>query len=142
VPANLRSLELTHVREKYLGELLSVTLDLRALKWHWYYDYGVKDQITTPIVHLDQLVTAISFVQGTLTELTITANCDIGGGDVLLPGVKIEGPLGGMVSFEALKQLQIPWAFLMGFAEDMARQFQYGLPKNFEHLTITDDLQP
>jgi hypothetical protein len=32
MPANLKSLELTHVGEKYLGELLSVTLDLRALK--------------------------------------------------------------------------------------------------------------
>jgi hypothetical protein len=47
-----------------------------------------------------------------------------------------------MVGFETLKQLQVPWAFLVGFAEDMTRRFQYTLPKNLEHLTITDDLQP
>ncbi|KAL4751321.1 hypothetical protein BDW72DRAFT_212801 [Aspergillus terricola var. indicus] len=140
--AKLMSLELTHVREHYLAELLSVTPSLRALEWHWYYDNGVKDQFITPIIHIDYLVAALSSVKHTLMDLVITAHCDIGGGDVIFPAVKLEGPLDALVDFTSLRRLQVPWAFLVGFAVDTARRLQDVVPRNLEHLIITDDLQP
>jgi hypothetical protein len=53
-PSTLTSLDLTSVREAYLAELLSVTQNLESLRWAWYYDFGVDDQFTTPIIDLDQ----------------------------------------------------------------------------------------
>ncbi|EAU35555.1 predicted protein [Aspergillus terreus NIH2624] len=55
-PAKLVSLHLTHVREGYLRELLAVTKKLRTLRWEWYFDYGVEDQFTTPIIDLPRLL--------------------------------------------------------------------------------------
>ncbi|KAL4733319.1 hypothetical protein BDV11DRAFT_89153 [Aspergillus similis] len=140
--AKLMSLELTHIREYYLAELLSVTPSLRALKWHWYYDNGVKDQFTTPVIHIDRLAAALSSVRHTLVDLMITAHCDLGGGDVILPAVKIEGSLDDFVGFTSLRRLQAPWAFLVGFAVDTASRLEDVVPRNLEHLTITVDLQP
>jgi hypothetical protein len=140
VPSKLTSLELTIVREAYLGELLALTPNLETLRWHWYFDYGVIDKFTTPIVNLDWIVAVISRVRGTLTDLTLSAECGLGGGDQFLPGIKIVGSLQRMVGFDKLKRLQVPWPFLVGFAQDMTKRLQDVIPRNIEFLTITDDL--
>jgi hypothetical protein len=141
VPSKLTSLELTIVREAYLGELLALTQNLETLRWHWYYDFGVRDKFTTPIVSLDWIVAVISHVRGTLTDLTLSAACGLGGGDQFLPGIKIVGSLQRMVGFDKLKRLQVPWPFLVGFAQDMMKRLQDVIPRNIEYLTITDDLR-
>ncbi|KAM0104531.1 hypothetical protein ACP6JE_000812 [Aspergillus fumigatus] len=142
VPSKLTSLELTIVREAYLSELLALTQNLKTLRWHWYFDYGVIDKFTTPIVNLDWIVAVISRVRGTLTDLTLSAKCGLGGGDQFLPGIKTLGSLQGMVGFDKLKRLQVPWPFLVGFAQDMTKRLQDVIPRNIEFLTITDDLRP
>jgi hypothetical protein len=141
VPSKLMSLELTIVREAYLGELLALTQNLETLRWHWYYDLGVSDKFTTPIGNLDWIVAVISRVRGTLTDLTLSAKCGYGGGDQFLPGIKTVGSLQGMVDFDKLKRLQVPWPFLVGFAQDMTKRLQDVIPRNIEFLTITDDLR-
>lgn len=142
VPSKLTSLELTIAREAYLSELLALTQNLKTLRWHWYFDYGVIDKFTTPIVNLDWIVAVISRVRGTLTDLTLSAKCGLGGGDQFLPGIKTLGSLQGMVGFDKLKRLQVPWPFLVGFAQDMTKRLQDVIPRNIEFLTITDDLRP
>jgi hypothetical protein len=141
VPSKLTSFVLTTVREAYLGELLAVTQNLESLRWHWYYDESVKDRFTTPIVDLDRIAAAISHVSGTLTDLAISADCSNGvDGDIYLPGIKTEGSLHAMVNFDMLKRLQIPWPFLLGFAQDTTKQLRDVIPRNIEYLSITDDL--
>ncbi|KAF7125710.1 hypothetical protein CNMCM5793_002003 [Aspergillus hiratsukae] len=143
VPSKLTSLVLTAVREAYLGELLAVTQNLESLRWHWYYDPSVKDGFTTPIVDLGRIAAAISHVSGTLTDLTISAKCCLGvGGHIFLPGIKTEVSLHAMVNFDMLKRLQVPWPFLVGFAQDTTKQLQDVIPRNIEFLSITDDLNP
>ncbi|KAJ5381235.1 uncharacterized protein N7496_003663 [Penicillium cataractarum] len=141
MPSNVTSLDLTQIREAYLGEVLSVTPKLKILRWKFYYDFGIHDAFNQPIVNLDQIVTAISHVRNTLTDLTILADCGIGGNDQFLPGIKMEGSLRAMVDWEMLKRLQVPWAFLVGFAQDKVKRLQDFIPRNIELLTITDDLR-
>ncbi|KAE8136487.1 hypothetical protein BDV38DRAFT_293903 [Aspergillus pseudotamarii] len=141
VPSKLISLDLTTVRETYLGKLLAVTQNVEALRWQWYYDYGVRDRFTTPIVDLDRFTAAISHVRGTLTDLTVSADVDIGGNDQFLPGIKIQGSLHAMVNFDMLKRLQVPWPFLVGFAQGTTERWQDLMPRNIEFLVITDDLR-
>lgn len=138
--SNLTSLDLTTIRELYLGELLSVTQNLKTLHWHWYYDNGVKDKFTTPVIYLNQFAAAISHVRGTLTDLTISAESGIGGGDQFLPSVKIEGSLHTMADWDMLERLQVPWSFLVGFVQDTTKRLQDVIPRNIEFLSITDDL--
>ena len=142
VPSRLTSLCLTAVREGCLGELLAVTPNLEFLCWSWYFDSGVRDRFTTQTIDLDQIAAAISHVRGSLKHLIITADCEIAFavGDQLFPGLKAEGSLCAMVNFDMLKRLQIPWAFLVGFAQDTTKRLQDVIPKNIEVLTITDDL--
>jgi hypothetical protein len=56
------------------------------------------------------------------------------------PGLKAEGSLKALVKFDQIKTLQIPLAFLVGFAEDRTKRLQDVIPRNVEFLTITDDL--
>jgi hypothetical protein len=140
-PSKLISLDLTKVREEYLGESPSVTPNLKGLRWRWCYDFDIHDDLNTPIVDLDRMATAISHVGGTLTELTIIGDCEIGATDYYAPPIKIEGSLNAMVNWGMLKKLQIPWTFLVGFAEDRSKRLQDLISKNIEFLSITDDLK-
>ncbi|GAQ43073.1 hypothetical protein AtubIFM56815_008386 [Aspergillus tubingensis] len=139
-PSKLTSLDLTAVREAYLGNLLLVTPNLKTLRWAWYYDYGVEDDFVSPIVDLDGVAAALSHVRSTLTDLTITADAPIGGNEQFYPAVKMEGSLHALVDFDELKRLQIPLAFLVGFVEDTTKRLQDVVPRNIEFLTITDEL--
>ncbi|PWY96630.1 hypothetical protein BO94DRAFT_541430 [Aspergillus sclerotioniger CBS 115572] len=137
--SNLTSLDLTIIRETYLGEVLSVTKELETLRWAWYFDIDVQDQFITPIVNLDQLDTALSHVRGTLADLTILAECGRGF-DPFHPSIKTVGSL-NMANFNKLKNLQIPLPFLVGFAHDTTKRLQDVVPRNIEYLLITDNLR-
>ncbi|PYI14914.1 hypothetical protein BO99DRAFT_343837 [Aspergillus violaceofuscus CBS 115571] len=139
-PSKLTSIYLADIREANLGSLLSVTRNLRSLRWTWYYDAGVHDAIVVPIVNLDGIAAALSHVRDTLTDLTIFAEAPLGGGDQFYPAVKMEGSLRTMVEFDKLKRLQIPLAFLVGFAQDTTKRLHDVLPRNIEYLSLTDEL--
>ena len=139
VASELKSLDLYTIREECLGQILSVTKNLTTLSWKWYYDTSVEDKSITQILDLDKIGTALSHVQETLTDLTLTAEI-ANGGDPFLRGIKAVGSLRAMVSFDRIKTLQIPLAFLVGFAQDKTKRLQDALPRNVEFLTITDDL--
>ncbi|KAI2851368.1 hypothetical protein CBS11350_1272 [Aspergillus niger] len=125
-PSKLTSLDLTAVREAYLGDLLSVMPYLKTLRWAWYYDYGVEDDFVSPTVDLDRIAAALMPQSG--------------GNEQFHPAVKMEGSLRAMVEFDELKRLRIPLAFLVGFVEDTTKRLQDVVPRNIEFLTITDEL--
>lgn len=139
VPSKLKSLDLRTIREGCLGELLAVTKNLETLRWKWYYESHLGDFITQT-VDLDQIATELSHVRGTLTDLIITADCQPGYNDQFFPGLEAVGSLKGLVNFDLIKTLQIPWAFLVGFAQDETKRLQDVIPRNIVFLTITDDL--
>jgi hypothetical protein len=118
---------------------LSYTLS-KSLRWTWYYDYGLRDAANLPIVDLDQIGDAISCLRGTLTDLKIIGDVKLGGKDINLPRLKTEGSLSAMVNMENLRTLQVPWAFLVGFAQDTTKRLQNVLPRYLEYVTITYDL--
>ncbi|KAL4776586.1 hypothetical protein BDW60DRAFT_224225 [Aspergillus nidulans var. acristatus] len=94
----------------------------------WYYDSGVDNDFVTQTMDLDQIAAVLPNVQGTLTDLIITADCQPGVNNQFFPGL------------EVIKTLQIPLAFLVGFAQDETKQLQGVIPRNIVFLTITDDL--
>lgn len=143
IPSKLKSLDLMNIREGYLGEILAVTKNLETLRWKWYYDNGVWDDFAvTQTLDLDQVGAALSHVQETLTDLTITADCQPAPAvsDQFYPGLQAVGSLTALSNFDRIKTLQIPWVFLVGFAEDRTKRLQDVIPRNVEFLTITDDL--
>jgi hypothetical protein len=99
---------LTFVREAYLGQLLSVTRTLKTLRWAWYHHPDLEDQFNTPIIDLGQIVAVISRVRGTLTDLTISAVCYSGQGDLKPPPLKTKGSLNAIVNFDMLKRFEAP----------------------------------
>ncbi|KAL4994208.1 hypothetical protein BDV10DRAFT_189212 [Aspergillus recurvatus] len=143
IAPNLRTLELSCIRELYLGELLSGTQNVESLWFHWYFDWGLhyyRDRFTTNIVHLDQLGDAIAGIGSTLTDLTISAECDYASGDIMRPAIKLEGSLHALLTCENIRELQVPLAFLVGFARDPTKRLHDAMPPNVEDVFITDDL--
>ncbi|OKP01432.1 hypothetical protein PENSUB_7422 [Penicillium subrubescens] len=95
-----------------------------------------------PTLDLDKVGTALSHVQETLTNLTITADVQPAAavGDQFYPGLQAVGSLTALSKFDRIKKLQIPLAFLVGLAEDRTKRLQDVISRNVEFLTITDDL--
>ncbi|KAL3470728.1 hypothetical protein BJX99DRAFT_263916 [Aspergillus californicus] len=139
VPLKLTSLDLAIIREGCLGKVLAVTPNLDTLRWDWYFDWGVHDRFITQTIDLDKIAIELSHVRGTLTDLTINATMGIAG-DPVRPALKTEGSLHALVNFHLIKRLQVPWAFLVGFAQDRSKRLRDVIPENIEYLTITDDL--
>ncbi|KAL4808055.1 hypothetical protein BDV18DRAFT_158173 [Aspergillus unguis] len=140
VPSKLESLDLRTIREGCLGEVLAVTKNLKTLHWKWYYASGAGADFVNQTVDLDQIAAVLSNVQGTLTDLIITADCRPGVNDQFYPGLEAVGSLKPLVSFDQIKTLRIPLAFLVGFAQDVTKRLQDAIPRNVVSLTITDDL--
>ncbi|KAL2803404.1 hypothetical protein BJX63DRAFT_437001 [Aspergillus granulosus] len=139
--SKLKALDLTHIRQKYLGKLLLVTPNLTSLRWFWYYDLGVRDDFITRTVELDQIPSALSHVRSSLTELTLKAACEAGANTHWYPGVKVNGSLSGIADFDMVKRFQVPLVFLVGFSRNPATRLRDVVPRNVELLIITDDLK-
>ncbi|KAL3430531.1 hypothetical protein BDV09DRAFT_202135 [Aspergillus tetrazonus] len=122
VPSKLKFLDLEIIREGSLGELLAVTKNLETLRWKWYYDFSVEDDFVTQTLDLDQIAAVLSHVRETLTELTITADCQPGVNGQFFPGLEAVGSLRALDCTGRDERLQ---------------DF---MPRNVEFLTITDDL--
>lgn len=140
-PSSLTSLDLTLVRETHLGTLLSVTKGLEILRWDWYHNPALQDPYNRPNIDLAQIAAALSNVRGSLKELTISADCDLGWAASQLPQLTISGSLDDLSGFRSLKKLSIPLPFLLGFSPDTSNRLKAIVPRHLEHLTITDDLR-
>lgn len=147
-PSKLTSLDLTIIREEHLGHILSATTCLKTLTWKWYYREPFRDQSREPIIDrfgkpvidLDQIFEAMAPVRDTLTELAISAACDMSQASPEPPPLAIKGSLKGLVEFNALKRLEVPLPFLFGFSPQRVRPLKSIMPRNIEFLTIKHDL--
>jgi hypothetical protein len=141
-PSRLTSLNLTMLREGHLGQVLSVTQGLRKLQWDWYYRPDLKDHYVMDIIDLDQITMDLSYVQETLTDLTITAGSDVSQADPELPKLTFSGSFKTFSGLHMLKRLEVPLPFLLGFSQSAPNVvcLEETLPKNIQWLTVTDDL--
>ncbi|OQD78002.1 hypothetical protein PENANT_c101G06084 [Penicillium antarcticum] len=141
-PWRLTSLDLHMLRERHLGQVLSVTPRLQKLKWDWYYRSDLQDDSVTDIIDLDQIATGLSHVQETLTDLTITAGSNGYKADLKEPELQFSESFKVFSGLCTLKRLEVPIAFLLGFSPSTskANSLAVGLPRSLEWLTLTDGL--
>lgn len=140
VPSRLKSLNLTLVREPYLGQLLSVTTELESLTWEWYYEEYWLDNIIKPVVDLDHIINALSHLRDSLKCLTISALTTRGRSDIEEPLIDVTGSLQALSEFSALRKLQIPLPFLAAsLSPHRARPLASSLPRNLDYLIIRTD---
>jgi hypothetical protein len=141
-PSRLISLDLTMLRERHLGQVLSVTPRLQKLKWDWYYRLDLRDDSVTDIIDLDQIATGLSYVQDTLTDLTITAGSNGDKADIVPPELQFSESFEVFSGLHTLKRLEVPIPFLLGFFPSMsnANLLAAALPRSLEWLTLTDGL--
>ncbi len=66
--SSLTSLKVVSMRESHLGQLLAALPQLRSLSWQWVFEPDFEDQFNSPIINLDQLMSALAYVRETLTE--------------------------------------------------------------------------
>lgn len=138
--SSLTTLTLAQAREPLLGHILSVTTGLRSLQWHWVHEVStVKSDLqnTSSVIDLGRFAQAISQVRGTLSDLVITAYVDAHHDE---PEICIIGDLTSLVSFDNLVYVEVPVPVIMGtFSINTTRRLEDTLPRNIEHLALTDD---
>jgi hypothetical protein len=139
---SLLSLDLTMIRERDLGKLLSVTPRLESLKWDWYYRPDLRDDSVTDVINLDQIAADLAHVRDTLTSLSITAGADVSQADPAPPELYFKGSYSTFSSLDNLKLLEVPIPFLFGFSQSDPNMLGLDkvLPKNLEWLNLTDRL--
>lgn len=140
--SKLVSLDLTMLREGPLAQVLSITPNLRKLKWDWYFRRDLQDEYVTDIIDLDQLAAGLSHVQNSLTDLTITAGTSLSESAPEYPEVRFRGSFKTFSELHMLQNLEVPIAFLFGFSSSTPNvaRLQECLPRNLEWLTVTDGL--
>lgn len=148
--SSLTSLHLYTIRESHLSHILSATPNLKTLFWEWYYYENLEDQFVTPIINLTRIVESLLPIQNTLTQLTISAHHR----EITPTTLTFEGSLSGIVDFEHLQRFKVPASFLLGFLPAEGSQaiawgyceagtippLESVIPRNIEHLVITDHL--
>jgi hypothetical protein len=138
-PSRLHNLTLYNIREPFLGQLLSVNDHVQFLHWQWYYfEEAYETQFCTRTLDLTQITESLSRVQETLTDLVVSA---INQNDPEPLSLTIRGSMHGLVEFQKLKKLTLPFIFLVGtWFTDLTKRIDGCLPPSLESLTITDDL--
>lgn len=142
-PSKLIALDLTMIREGHLGQVLSVTSELRDLRWHWYFHRDLQDRFVSQNIDLSQVAADLSHARRTLVVLNITASVDSPPNDLRLPPpLRVTGQFKAFSNFDALKHLEIPLVFLLGFSPSAPNipRLKDVLPKNLDMLIVTDDL--
>lgn len=144
VASTVTILDLDMVKAGMLYHILSVTTRLKILRWRWHH-YG--NSGTT--IRYDVIMSALSLVRRTLTDLTISAENEVV--DAHSSWIEVEGSLGPLVHFKFLKRYEINLEFLLGSVSSPCHrlryyprfgrilQFERIVPKNIEVLTLTDD---
>ncbi|KAK6199684.1 hypothetical protein LQW54_010002 [Pestalotiopsis sp. IQ-011] len=136
-PTNLTSLELTVLREGHLGRLLSVTKNLRKLKWEWLLTSQAKRPGVKDIVDLAQIAADLSHPDRPDDLADIDDN--LRNYDMEL--LEFRGSFEALASFDALKSLEVPFPFLTAtFTDEVTYPIQRSLPGTLRTLQITDDL--
>lgn len=140
VPSRLKSLNLTLLREPYLGQLLSVTTEIESLTWEWYYEWYYLDSIIKPVVDLDRVINALYYLRVSLKCLKISALTGRQRSDIEEPRIDVTGSLQALSEFTALRKLQIPLSFLAAsLSPHRARSLASSLPRNLDYLIIRTD---
>ncbi|KAF4962846.1 hypothetical protein FSARC_9089 [Fusarium sarcochroum] len=140
-PLSLTSLEIFRLRESRLAPIISVTKNLKKLRYNWLYRPDLDPQVSKAVVMLDIMSEAFLQVSGTLEELDVIAEtCPaISQGEYEPPDIYPQGPLVRLAGMRKLKSLQIPWSFLTGSNIDPAPgAIGPALPNNLEHLIFPE----
>lgn len=136
-PSNLTTLDLAHIREGHLGQILSATPALRKLRWHCFHQEKYAEE---NIIDLDLIAQDLAQVRGTLSDLTITAECYMYPGNLLDPYLEIKGSLRGLFDFPELVRYEVPLPFLLGLRPPATYPLGHVIPKRVEVFTMRDDL--
>lgn len=144
--SHVTTLELFRLRETGLGRLLGPLTSLRKLHWHCYYQGDLDTHSSKSFVDLDITVEALRRTEDTLEDLFIEADTHpaILHGEYEPPGLDIQGSLRGLETFAFIRNLRLPWTFLLGPSPETAAERAMSmvdfLPRNLEMLHLTSDL--
>ena len=89
---------------------------------------------------LDAAVEALAPARDSLADLTIDAACGFGHGAIEFPHITIKGSLGDLKNFVHIRNLCLPWVFVVGFSPSQGKSLLHPLPRSLESLTLTDHL--
>ncbi|CAG7566023.1 unnamed protein product [Fusarium equiseti] len=142
-PAFLTSLDIYRLRECYLASILSVTKNLKSLRYEWHYRPDIDEHVSIDTVLLDTMIEAFLEVSDTLEELHITAwiAAAFSQGMYDDPDITFRKSLAQISRMKRLKTLHVPWVFLTGWGIlPTIKQIGHTLPTTLQHLTLNRDL--
>ncbi|RSL78310.1 hypothetical protein CEP51_008325 [Fusarium floridanum] len=141
-PSALTRLKLHRMREYGLTRVLHRLTNLQTLRYAWFYQSDIDEEVSDKVVRLDMMGSAMAqceaLIDLEITALTLPAHRY---GEFELPDVTLHGSLAELSQLPQLKRLKVPWVFLAGMTMPSSpSSIGTALPRSLEHLTITRDL--
>lgn len=110
---SLVSLKLKGIRESSLQYILKPLENPQALSWQFYTDGTYSP--SEGFIDLEVMGAALRSISKTVTYLNISETDEFDDNIFDGPQLSIQSSLDGLKEFDRLKELIIPWIFLMGF---------------------------
>jgi hypothetical protein len=141
-PAYLTTLSLKYVHVSFLAQILKRTHALKSLSWEWMHIPDVEHGLeNTTTVELDKFVEALTPVQDTLEDLTISyTNCRPWN-NYEERRLRAQGSLNGLERFASIKRFKSPLSLLLPdweCDENPKRRLEDSLPRHVNFVTVTD----
>jgi len=134
----LVSLRIMGIRESQLRHVLSATPALRSLQWLWSFSSKTRGAVSSPVVNLGHVMSALSHVKDTLGKLVVfTAAHE---SSSISSQLSVQGSLRPLAAFEHVRKLVMPMVFFTGFTLPARQGLGRCLPCNLEELKLTDQL--
>ncbi|KAF4999885.1 hypothetical protein FGRMN_2123 [Fusarium graminum] len=142
---NLTALDLSRATEDQLGSILSLTPNLKVLRWQGYWcPQNNNPESTRTSIDLDKLRVALKKSRHSLQRLTLEVVDNYNPSSEEPEGsiwpMRLVGTTLQLSDFANLRTLCVPLVWMMGWRAGHAKKpLIEKLPRRLEHLTLTDD---
>uniref|UniRef100_A0A8H7NMA2 F-box domain-containing protein n=1 Tax=Bionectria ochroleuca TaxID=29856 RepID=A0A8H7NMA2_BIOOC len=132
----LTSLDIEGCCPTFVAKILALTPNLKSLAWACHYSYNTGDPWVTRSLNLDEIITTLSPVRGTLKRFQFRICIVSSYSPEYDSTICVSGSFEGLVHFDRITHLDVPLVCLAGFGPGPESLARY-VPRSVEALFLS-----
>ncbi|VUC33705.1 unnamed protein product [Clonostachys rosea] len=136
---HLTSLDIEGCCPTFVGNILALTPNLTSLAWSWHYAYNSNDPWTTKHLDLEEIISTLTPVKGTLERFQFRICIGSGYSSDFHPVIYVTGSFKHLVGFDRITHLDVPLVCLAGFGAGPQPLVSF-VPHSVETLSLSTSL--
>ncbi|CAG9983208.1 unnamed protein product [Clonostachys byssicola] len=135
----LTSLDIEGCCPNFVSRILALTPNLKSLAWACHYSYNTRDPWVTRSLNLDEVITTLSPVRGTLEKFQFRICIANGYSPEYEPTLCVSGSFEDLVHFDRVTHLDVPLVCLAGFGP-WPKPLSHYVPRSVQVLFLSTAL--